>query len=132
MGKTKETARKFATALIGKAIEELALSEDLLNPTYKLNLNAETSNFFVQTLKSLKQAAENSESVVPITFEEATKAYYETRIGYKVGKITKKELEEVEKKLNDIIDRDNDVLSAKAFIKEEVQRKVMNKGSGKE
>ena len=68
MGKTKETARKFATALIGKAIEELALSEDLLNPTYKLNLNAETSNFFVQTLKSLKQAAENSESVVPITF----------------------------------------------------------------
>ena len=132
MGKTKETARKFATALIGKAIEELALSEDLLNPTYKLNLNAETSNFFVQTLKSLKQAAENSESIVPITFEEATKAYYETRIGYKVGKITKKELEEVEKKLNDIIDRDNDVLSAKAFIKEEVQRKVMNKGSGKE
>ena len=130
MGKPELVARKFTSAFIAKAIEELCKSEEYVHPMYKLNLKAPTTNFFVQRLKELQQATKTQQ--IPITFEEASKAYYEARIDYKLGKISKESFEDIEKMYDEKIEVEDDAQNAKTFIKEELNKKVMDKGSGKE
>lgn len=130
MGKPELVARKFTSAFIAKAIEELCKSEEYVHPMYKLNLKAPTTNFFIQRLKELQQATKTQQ--IPITFEEASKAYYEARIDYKLGKISKESFEDIEKMYDEKIEVEDDAQNAKSFIKEELNKKVMDKGSGKE
>ena len=130
MGKPELVARKFTSAFIAKAIEELCKSEEYVHPMYKLNLKAPTTNFFIQRLKELQQATKTQQ--IPITFEEASKAYYEARIDYKLGKISKESFEDIEKMYDEKIEVEDDAKNAKTFIKEELNKKVMDKGSGKE
>lgn len=130
MGKPELVARKFTSAFIAKAIEELCKSEEYVHPMYKLNLKAPTTNFFIQRLKELQQATKTQQ--IPITFEEASKAYYEARIDYKLGKISKESFEDIEKMYDEKIEVEDDAQNAKTFIKEELNKKVMDKGSGKE
>ena len=130
MGKPELVARKFTSAFIAKAIEELCKSEEYVHPMYKLNLKAPTTNFFIQRLKELQLATKTQQ--IPITFEEASKAYYEARIDYKLGKISKESFEDIEKMYDEKIEVEDDAQNAKTFIKEELNKKVMDKGSGKE